>query len=361
MKIFLVLLTFYGFSSFLFANDGIYLTNGGSIYPIKETKISIEREILSFTVLDGICTVDIYFEFNNPDKVNRKLQVGFQAPTAVGDVDSVTSNTNQISNFTIFSEVKILPYQLKIAECEDCELHELEPKYLNFNQGDRGVFVYLFNIDFKPGINKVSHSYSFPASKNVAVDEIYNYILTTGSKWSGSTIKNLTVQFDLGSNCYFYVHDVFGNSAKWSFVGVGKFTNEKIIDFESENSKMIRIVSGKLQIDVANFQPKKNIQFGIARRSSFCLKWTDLTDIEEAVSNRRYMKSDDSPFTKEELRIIRNTLFAQYGFVFSSKDLDEYFRKFEWYIPNPNLKQTDIELTKEELEFLTIILQLEKE
>lgn len=361
MKALFILFSFFLLSSKTLANDGVYLTRGGAIYPFKETKISIEREILSFTVRDGICTVDVYFEFNNPEKENRRLQVGFQAPTAVGDVDSTNSNTNMISNFTIFSEGKLVPYQLKIAECEDCELRNLEPNNLNFGQGNQGLFVYLFNIDFKPGINKISHSYSFPESRNIAINEIYNYILTTGSKWSGNKIKNLTVQFDLGKNSYFYVDDVFSETAKWSFVGVGKITNEKIIDYDNENFKFVRIVSGKLQIDVADFEPKKNIEFGIVRRTSFCLKWTDLSDIEEAIANRHYIKTDDSEFIKQEFEIIRLTILAQYGLVFPDEELNKYFKQFDWYIPNPNLKESEIQFTEEDLIYITNILVLENQ
>ncbi|MFC2090169.1 YARHG domain-containing protein [Bacteroidota bacterium] len=38
-------------------------------------------------------------------------------------------------------------------------------------------------------------------------------------------------------------------------------------------------------------------------------------------------------FTKEELRIIRNHIFARYGHKFKSPDLQEYFSMREWYAP----------------------------
>ncbi|HNM27850.1 MAG TPA: hypothetical protein PKL15_20555, partial [Saprospiraceae bacterium] len=67
-------------------NDGVYLTRGGVIYPVNESNISLDREVLCFTVKDKACSVDILFEFNNPDKTDRKLLIGFQAPMAYGDV-----------------------------------------------------------------------------------------------------------------------------------------------------------------------------------------------------------------------------------------------------------------------------------
>ena len=114
----------------VYGNDGVYFTRGGVIYPIEESTVSLDREIISFSVKDKMCQVDILFEFNNPDNSERKLLIGFQAPTATGDVPDEICNTNQISNFTIISDGQILPYKLKTAECEDCELKE--PKEFSF-------------------------------------------------------------------------------------------------------------------------------------------------------------------------------------------------------------------------------------
>ena len=133
------------------------------------------------------------FEFNNPENSERKLLIGFQAPTATGDVPGEICNTNQISNFTIISDGQILPYKLKAAECEDCELKE--PKEFSFSQFESGVFVYLFEVTFKPGINKINHSYSFPASSDVVFDQLYNYILTNGSKMVRRNNKKLNSTF----------------------------------------------------------------------------------------------------------------------------------------------------------------------
>ena len=39
-------------------------------------------------------------------------------------------------------------------------------------------------------------------------------------------------------------------------------------------------------------------------------------------------------YKADELRIIRNTIFAKYGYIFRSKDLNIHFKKFIWYKPN---------------------------
>lgn len=49
-----------------FGNDGVYLSYGSVIYPTQETKISLEKEILSFSVKDRVAYVSIQFQFHNP-------------------------------------------------------------------------------------------------------------------------------------------------------------------------------------------------------------------------------------------------------------------------------------------------------
>jgi len=344
----------------VYGNDGVYLTRGGVIYPTKESKISLDREVLSFSVQDKVCRVDILFEFNNLENIERKLMIGFQAPTAVGDVSDNISNTNQIADFMIMANGQILPYKLKAAECEDCELKE--PKDFQFSQAKQGVFVFLFELTFKPGINKINHSYSFPASSNVAFDQFYNYILTTGSKWAGGTIKNLIVNFDLGHNKYFYVNDIFGKDANWSIIGSGKVTKNKF-DNNEDSCRMVRVISGRLQIDVKEFRPLKNIEFGIICENSFV---TSPTDFEKLKQGKVFgicglALDNDEKYSKEKLKILRNTVYAQYGYLFSNKELTDYFFQFEWYIPDPNLTMEQIKLTEKEKKFIDEIIKREKE
>lgn len=343
-----------------YGNDGVYLTRGGVIYPTKESKITLDKEILSFSVQDKVCRVDILFEFNNPENIERKLMIGFQAPTAVGDVSDNISNTNQIADFKILANGQILPYKLKAAECEDCELKE--PKDFQFSQFEQGVFVYLFELTFKPGLNKVNHSYSFPASSNVEFDQFYNYILTTGAKWAGGAIKNLTVNFDLGQNKYFYVNDIFGKTANWSIIGSGIVTNKKF-DNNTDSSRMVRVLSGSLQINVKDFKPLKNIEFGIICENSFITRPTDFVKLEAGKVFGICGLSLDSEvkYSKETLKILRNTVYAQYGYSFNSKDLKDYFSQFEWYIQDPNLTMEQIKLTEKEKKFIDEILKREKE
>ena len=346
----------------LYGNDGVYLTRGGVFYPISESKISLEKEILSFRAQDKMCRVDILFEFNNPESVDRKLIVGFQAPSAYGDVTGIVRNTSQITNFEVVSNGEVLPYKLKKAKGENGELKD--PEDIQFEDFDPAIFIYLFELTFKPGSNTINHSYSFPASTNVTFNQFYNYILTTGSKWADGKIKDLSVRFDMGDNKYFYVHDVFDGNAKWSIVGSGKMTNESFHTYPDVVGKMVRINSGILQIDVADLEPKKNIEFGIINENTFSTA-LEIGKHDKLVTAMRLLtfKSDfynGDNLTKEDLRLMRNTIYAQHGYVFKNEELQNYFLEFDWYIPNPNLTAEQINLSEKENSFISEILQREK-
>ena len=69
----------------------------------------------------------------------------------------------------------------------------------------------------------------------------------------------------------------------------------------------------------------------------------------------------DRAYSNDELKLLRNTVYAQYGYAFKSKELQDYFSQFEWYMPDPNLTMDQIVLTKKEQVFIDEILKKEKE
>jgi hypothetical protein len=53
--------------------------------------------------------------------------------------------------------------------------------------------------------------------------------------------------------------------------------------------------------------------------------------------------TDLAVLTKDELRILRNIIFAKYGRIFQSKDLTDHFSNFDWY--KPQYQNVDDSLT----------------
>jgi hypothetical protein len=63
--------------------------------------------------------------------------------------------------------------------------------------------------------------------------------------------------------------------------------------------------------------------------------------------------------TKEELRILRNTIYAKYGYIFQSKELSKHFNRFLWY--NPQFTNVDNKLSEFDKNIIELIREIENE
>ena len=80
------------------ANDGAFYVNGSTLVPVKETDISISKEILTITIGDDdYATVDVYYEFFNP-KAAKTITMAFEADPP-GDWNPVPFNHDGIHPF----------------------------------------------------------------------------------------------------------------------------------------------------------------------------------------------------------------------------------------------------------------------
>ena len=53
--------------------------------------------------------------------------------------------------------------------------------------------------------------------------------------------------------------------------------------------------------------------------------------------------------SKEDLRLLRNLVFAKHGYKFKSEDLQKIFNQFEWYKENPNFSENDFSPAEKKL------------
>ena len=75
-------------------------------------------------------------------------------------------------------------------------------------------------------------------------------------------------------------------------------------------------------------------------------------------STRILDTNDLAKYSSEELRLMRNEIFARYDYIFKSQDLREYFGPKDWYMPNN--KNIDSYLTEIEKKNIELILKLEQ-
>jgi len=81
-----LLLTLMILSLNLFGNDGTYTLSGNQLIPIKESKISIKKEVLTITrIEDKNLDVKVEYTLFNPTKT-KEILVGFEAAEPYGDV-----------------------------------------------------------------------------------------------------------------------------------------------------------------------------------------------------------------------------------------------------------------------------------
>ena len=93
-------------------------------------------------------------------------------------------------------------------------------------------------------------------------------------------------------------------------------------------------------------------------------EYTNNNEIEKYIINNGDISLLDSIneysllyLTKEELRILRNTFFAKYGYTFRSQDLSEHFGKFAWY--ESRYANVDEKLSKYDNYIIEIIQKVE--
>lgn len=75
------------------------------------------------------------------------------------------------------------------------------------------------------------------------------------------------------------------------------------------------------------------------------------------LSTREVTPKDLENKSKEQLRIMRNWIYARHGYIFKSKDLTEYFEKFPWY--EPTSKNVTSEFNKIEQANVSLIQSYE--
>lgn len=62
---------------------------------------------------------------------------------------------------------------------------------------------------------------------------------------------------------------------------------------------------------------------------------------------------------KNQIRYLRNLIYARHGYAFKSQDLKQIFENFKWYKVNPKFKEED--LNRDEKDYIERLLRREKE
>ena len=224
------------------------------------------------------------------------------------------------------------------------------------------------NIEQKNNILK-----NFP--KNCVIEE-----------WYPSAFKGSYVFYENGN--YIFIYGGIGKSEKYDIgkwklnkniisihinkeIGlrpIGKPINPEVShasnpeEYYEYNSyeKFEKLVNKRQKIDINNFLAKDICYINNEKKATdFNIKIEDylLQGQFKIASCKLLTEKDLKNLTKKQLKIMRNEIFARYGYIFKTNELKNYFQSIKWY--RPLKKNVDVYLSNIEKKNLSLIKEFE--
>ena len=174
------------------------------------------------------------------------------------------------------------------------------------------------------------------AWKNLVFYSELGYILETGQNWKGP-IKHFRLK--VVAEQPFFLNTCFKGLKRISETA---YLFEAEDYAPSENINLTFHFSGMNEINWSPSNQKELLETSIALASVYKLQ--DLEAVKKLNS-----------LSEEQLRLLRNSVYARHGYKFNSSDLTKYFSQFSWYSP----KTKDVELSFVEQQNIQWIKSLE--
>jgi hypothetical protein len=76
--------------------------------------------------------------------------------------------------------------------------------------------------------------------------------------------------------------------------------------------------------------------------------------IRESLGSKEFTEDDLSGLFTEDLRVLRNEIFARHGWVFKDKELQKTFEGMDWYKPDPTFTADKVPTVLTEVEFKNV-------
>ena len=363
-----------------FANSGSYYASGNFLFPLQETTIAVRSEVLSISICDdGYATVDVLYTFfnNGPTKT---IDMAFESPLPYNtDAEfSFVGKHPHISNFTTTLNGQSLKFRSAVVVGSSTDINNFktfDPKKWradeDFNYGENYItngqdkvevtaYGYLFKATFKQGLNTLHHSYRYQVSKDLSANFEIPYILQPCTRWANHQVDDFTLRISTPLTAkHFYVPDDVLQQMPFTVVnGKGKVRAGVIPAVGDESAthyQEISLRNGMVECHVKNFKPDTELRINSADllRSLLYSAEKPLTDMQ-AYYNRGWIFTP-MVFTDDDamlLRVFRNLPYADRGYVFSDKQLRQYFESEWWYMPDPAWKMSTDGFTKTDWRFI---------
>lgn len=332
------------------SNDGAFYAMGGTLQPMQETQVEMRREVLTLTRDGDSMDVTVDFTFYNPGP-GKDLTVGFVTPPAMGDVGE---DRPGYRDFRVQIDGEAVPFQTAWLE---------ETGFRTPGTEVAGIdYVYYFPVRFAPGETRIQHQYRFRGSSFVDYEVSFAYRLTTAKGWAGGKIGDFTLNLDLGPVTYALLTERFEADARadWQVQGRGYLESAKRYFYDTPYQRL-RTSQGRLQLKAQDFSPDYDFSVIIPYDTD---RYPDIPfgpigsllpgrpfeadTLESELFRLEQSDADLTRYSADELRILRNWLFARHGYVFRDPYLDALFRRWPGYRPDPSVQASVDSLTPAE-------------
>lgn len=298
----LTLLAILGVAMPCAANDGVFYANGGFLFPVSETDISVKKEILTITVgRDSLAHVDVYYEFMNGPQP-KTVTMAFLANPPCDDFTGIPSDCRHpyiydfkaemnsqsltwdngivLNGFTDdeykvdfkfadrnlwrgYGEVpdSILPYPDEVYNAE-------ADSFSTFS------YAYYFTAHFQPGLNIVRHTYTYHMSANMYATYTIPYSLTPAIQWANRQIDDFTLRIKSETPTALCMQDTLFADAPF-VVKDGRAEIHHAVCNYNETKYMVALIDdGTVEWHKEAFRPEQDIC--ICSADEFCC--TDIGD-----------------------------------------------------------------------------------
>lgn len=372
------------------ANDSSYYMSGNHLIPLKETDISVSKEILTIELNDfGYVGVDVYYEFFNPGK-EKTLIVGFEAePPSMSFLFSRQGIHPFMSDFSVVMNGDQLRYRTglvyhmrdkvgseafqtidnldKLLDAEhypdDCPCTATNVLWDEDNQSPVPFsYAYYCDMTFKTGINIVKHHYKYKQSDGVGYAFYIPYLLTPALRWANHQIDDFTLRIIAPTTAknFLIKSDAFIGSEFHVTEGAGKIRKSPKLNKYHEEGEYIEVSlrEGAVEWHLENYKP----QTELAIYSGEVIIWSLVDDYYKGAF--LYDRSipyaiDVRGLSARQKRVLRNAPYANRGYVFKNKELQDYFNSVWWYMPNPDWIASDEDFTAQEKALIEEIVHSE--
>jgi hypothetical protein len=294
---------------------------------------------------------DVAYRFYNPEH-EQNLTVGFMTLPHI-PADRQLDTRLEPNLVDLVAEVNGKPVGFTVKSIIETE----------FQQELKGItdlsFVYFASIRFRRGENDLRVSYGFSSSRDstgVLGLVYYPFTVTPAALWANRRVNTFSLRIEMEPGTLITVPRNLGSPAApnpWRLVGQGKMSRSDSTEDSNDELLYVYLKNSFLELEMEDYRFERDLVIQIYKPFAHL---EPLKSMYWLVFKGRGLEQ----YTAEDLRIARNTLFAFHGYKFPRQDLLEYFSRYFWYDPNPNVLDSSEILSGEERTLLRYITEQEK-